>query len=273
MNDPFKFPAQTHIAFSGGRTSGYMLWRAIQAHGGSLPETVVPIFCNTGKERPQTLDFVEQCSQHWGIKIIWLEFKSRAKMGFNVVNYATASSQGEPFERLIHTKHRLPNVVQRSCTEWLKVLTSHRYCRWVLGWQYYDTAIGYRFDEPGRVAKMGPDDRTPGEEPFAPLYQARISKPEILAWWKAQPFDLQLPPDESNCDLCFLKGLNQNIRTIKSDPSVADWWIEQERWVSEKTSGHSTFKKGRSVLSLVKEANAGTLFPEEENFPVCRCTD
>lgn len=273
MREPFKMVPQTHLAVSGGRTSGYMLWRVIQAHGGTLPSDVVPVFCNTGKERPETLDFLDRCSKEWGVKIVWLEFRSRAKMGFDVVDYATASRKGEPFERLIRTKQRLPNVVQRACTEWLKVLTSYRYCRHVLGWEYFDTAIGYRYDEPGRVAKMGPDERTPGETGVAPLWQAKVTKPEILAWWKEQPFDLCLPADESNCDLCFLKGLNQTLATIRHNPSVADWWIEQERWVKEKTSGHGQFRKGRSVLSLVEEAKAGTLFPEEENFPVCRCTD
>lgn len=254
-----------------------MLWRIIQANGGTLDHDktgVVPIFCNTGKEHPATLDFVEECSQRWGVKIIWLEFQSRARMGFNVVDYKTASRNGEPFARLIRTKQRLPNVVQRSCTEWLKVLTAYRYIVNVLGWQtQFETAIGYRFDEPHRVAKMTWDERTPLEEQTAPLFYAKITKPMILDWWKSQPFDLALPPDESNCDLCFLKGANQLIRTITLRPGVADWWIEQERWVKEKTTGHSTFRKGRSVASLVEAANEKTLFPDEENYPVCRCTD
>ena len=46
------------IAFSGGRTSGLMLYRILEAHGGALPDDVVPVFCNTGKEHHATLDFV-----------------------------------------------------------------------------------------------------------------------------------------------------------------------------------------------------------------------
>jgi len=38
------------ISFSGGRTSAYMLWRILQAHGGILPDDVVVCFANTGRE-------------------------------------------------------------------------------------------------------------------------------------------------------------------------------------------------------------------------------
>jgi hypothetical protein len=49
------------VSFSGGRTSAYMLWRALQAYGGKLPDDHVVAFANTGKEREETLRFVHEC--------------------------------------------------------------------------------------------------------------------------------------------------------------------------------------------------------------------
>lgn len=56
------------ILFSGGRTSGYMLRRLIDSNGGIDDCTV--IFCNTGKERKETLDFVHRVQTMWEIPIV-----------------------------------------------------------------------------------------------------------------------------------------------------------------------------------------------------------
>ena len=57
MSDPFQILEPTVISFSGGRTSGYMLWRILQANNG-LPEEAIVTFANTGKEEEATLEFV-----------------------------------------------------------------------------------------------------------------------------------------------------------------------------------------------------------------------
>ena len=63
MSNPFLLPPQSVLSFSGGRTSGFMLRRTLNAFGGKLPSDRKVIFCNTGKEREETLEFVERCSQ------------------------------------------------------------------------------------------------------------------------------------------------------------------------------------------------------------------
>ena len=50
------------------------LWRCLQA--GIDDETLV-VFCNTGKEREETLEFVRRCGEEWKIKIWWLEYRRK----------------------------------------------------------------------------------------------------------------------------------------------------------------------------------------------------
>jgi 3'-phosphoadenosine 5'-phosphosulfate sulfotransferase (PAPS reductase)/FAD synthetase len=92
------------INFSGGRTSAYMTKRLIDM---GLTDYIVT-FQNTGKEMPQTLDFVNECDKRWGLNIVWLEYRFGNQ--FEVVSYETASRDGRPFAELIeHNKHFLPN--------------------------------------------------------------------------------------------------------------------------------------------------------------------
>ena len=44
---------------SGGRSSAYMLGQVLMEHGGELPDWCEAIFANTGRERAETLDFVQ----------------------------------------------------------------------------------------------------------------------------------------------------------------------------------------------------------------------
>lgn len=65
------------INFSGGRSSAYMLYHILDAHDGKLPNSAVVCFANTGKERPETLDFVKECGERWNVPITWLEYRYR----------------------------------------------------------------------------------------------------------------------------------------------------------------------------------------------------
>jgi 3'-phosphoadenosine 5'-phosphosulfate sulfotransferase (PAPS reductase)/FAD synthetase len=113
------------ISFSGGRTSGYMLHQIAEANGG-IPDRCKVVFANTGREMPQTLDFVQECSDRWGIPITWVEYLDAAPR-FTVVSHNSASRDGEPFEALIRRRKYLPNQQARFCTGDLKVKPSARY--------------------------------------------------------------------------------------------------------------------------------------------------
>lgn len=74
MISPYLVEAPALISFSGGRTSAFMLRQILDAHGGTLPADVHVVFANTGKERPETLDFVQECSERWKVRIRWVEY-------------------------------------------------------------------------------------------------------------------------------------------------------------------------------------------------------
>ncbi|WP_248769115.1 phosphoadenosine phosphosulfate reductase family protein [Pseudomonas sp. MWU12-2345] len=239
---PYKLSGTTVVSFSGGRTSAYML-RQVLDNNEDLSDLVVT-FANTGKEHPATLEFVRECAERWALPIVWLEFRDD-DAGFAVVDYASASRQGEPFEALIRKRKYLPNPVTRFCTIDLKIRIIHKYLR-SLGLSSeqapVDMMTGIRADEPRRVAKIRHRKST-SESKWAsmamPLADAGVGVQDVTEFWAAQPFDLMLPTIngrtlEGNCDLCFLKGAKQVYSIIASDRPKALWWARME---SEVVSG------------------------------------
>lgn len=214
------------INFSGGRTSAYMTKRLID-EGGEYLVT----FQNTGKEMPQTLDFINECDIRWGLNIVWLEY--RYGNNFEVVTYETASRDGRPFYEVIaHKKYFLPNQRMRYCTKFMKIDTLTRYLK-SIGVDDYMSFNGIRYDEPRRWAKIEASDL----DVALPLVKWKTTKSDVLSWWKQQPFDLQVNEPYGNCDCCFLKGKGKLAIIAKEKPELLNWWIQ-----IEELSGHQ-FKK------------------------------
>lgn len=311
MSNPFLLPPQSVISFSGGRTSGLMLRRVLDAFDSALPADRRVIFCNTGKERVETLNFVHECSLRWQVPIVWLEYRkddskpvgalgrngqpSIGRHSWTETNYATASRDGRPFDELIgvmaqfrrEVKGRdavLPNPVQRFCTGEMKVRTLGRYLL-SIGWNLETTtdAVGLRADEPKRVAKLNAKRRVKTNVlacglPVAPLAEAGISEPDVMDFWSRQPFDLQLKQHEGNCDLCFLKSAKKQTAILQDRPDLADWWI-----MHEKTSGQ-TFRNDRPCMADMlaiaqkEQEEPGWLWADGNNgscgeLDECKCTD
>lgn len=230
MSNPFDLDAPALIAFSGGRSSGLMLWRILRAGGGALPPGVGVVFCNTGRERPETLDFVEECSRRWACPITWLEYRRRGgKHTYDVTDYASASRDGRPFDEVIAARKFCPNRVARFCTAELKVKTMWRWAK-DCGLASYTKAVGLRADEPERVRRLlaGVGETRAAEEVCCPLSDAGLTVQDVRAFWGAQPFDLCLLPHESNCDLCFLKRKGALLEIMHRRPDLARWWVDKE---------------------------------------------
>ena len=291
MNNPFKIIEPTCISFSGGRTSAYMLWRVLQSNGGKLPDDAIVCFANTGKEAPETLDFVNECSVRWNVPITWLEYRwaEETKDRFKVVTYETASRNGEPFFEMIQQNGKpfLPNPVMRICTVRLKIKPFIAYLK-SIGWESWDNLVGIRADEQRRAAKIRAN---PGEdggaikyvERYMPLVDAGVTKGMVGDFWRSQSFDLGLPNNNGvtmhgNCDLCFLKPAQQIQTLIAEKPERAVWWIEMERFVGEKSKAdgqNARFRKDRPSYAQMAKFAAEQLdmFDPNEEAIACFCGD
>lgn len=303
---PYRIPEPFVVSFSGGRTSAYMLRKILDAYDGRMPERGKVIFCNTGKEREETLRFVERCSQRWGVDVTWLEYRwEPGRHYFVEVDFTSASRNGEPLEAAIAARGEkafLPNPVTRYCSYETKVKTVNRYVRQSLGWTEYHDAVGLRADEPKRVKKIRRDPileqglfgeskkrlsrPEPGCSAVCPLATAGVTIHEVSEFWRANDFDLQLRQEEGNCDLCFMKGAAKVLKLIRERPESAAWWIEQEKKIGAAGAAGAAakFRNDRPTyaellaIATDKQTGPGWLWADEPNgscgeMDECRCTD
>ena len=266
-SDPFFIEGPALISFSGGRTSADLLRRVLER--GRQPDVHV-LFCNTGKEDDRTLDFVNECDVRWGAHVRWLEYRraflpvykspdvaecarrirthygfefeeahGRSEPGFVEVTYETAArtddkpSKTHPFTNLL-CMSGVPNATTRLCTTEMKIRVMKKFML-AQGYDAWTNVVGIRADEPRRVARMRvkPPERW---ENAVPLADAEITLEDVLAAWRAQPFDLKLVHDpelgtyEGNCDLCHLKSDAKKVRIAQEKPRSIEWWYRAEEF-------------------------------------------
>lgn len=257
------------VSLSGGRTSALMLDRILES--GIVP---IILFANTGKERDETLDFVERISETRKVKIIWVEYcrkqlthdeidclkTDRMKKywraqgtghWFKLVTHETAArhNQPGPFDELLAWASVLPNPRSRICTAELKVRSMLRYL-WSLRIYKFVNYIGFRSDEVERALELVKSNRTPDVTFRFPLCEAKTTEQDVLDYWKGRPEDLQLEPYEGNCHLCFLKRADVKRRLIAEHPDKWQWWADQEVKKQHKGQG-GVWRLDHTVKNLV----------------------
>ena len=257
------------VSFSGGRSSAYMAWRIAQEWREIYDLKFV--FANTGKEREETLSFVDRCDQEWGLGVVWVEAVvhngERTASTHRIVDFKTASRNGEPFEAVIQ-KYGIPNMNYLHCTRELKANAIRSYMQSV-GWEGFNTAQGIRVDEPKRLGSK--------ENVIYPLAREwPTTKPEIIDWWKDQTFDLGLKDHQGNCDCCHKKHLPKLFRIAQENPSAFEWWGQMESKYG--LAGHNedgtprTFFRGyRSASDIVEMSKLMILppLPDEDEDAGC----
>lgn len=249
------------VGVSGGRSSALMAKLIFDVRGAD--EHTIYSFQNTGLELPETLDFVRDIENNWGIPIIWLEYDKA--FGYVVVKYSTAARKGEPFSAMLQGKTYLPNLKHRFCTSELKIRPLDRYLKGALGWKNWHNAVGIRYDEKRRWVTLKESGNGQRWTNCFPLFDLQLNQEDVQRFWRENNFDLGIPSYLGNCDLCFLKGKGKLLEMLRRHPGRADWWIEQEE------SKKATFSKRISAKNLIRLSETPTLFPVALDEPSISC--
>jgi hypothetical protein len=209
------------ISFSGGRTSAYMTKRLLDEIDRKAVDVIV-IFANTGEEDEGTLQFVQKCDMEFGFNTVWIEALVNPIKGVGtshkVVDFNSASrigSEGGPFEQMVR-KYGIPNPAYPHCTRELKQVPIRSFLR-SIGWNAntYNMAIGIRSDEVDRISP-----KASAEGIIYPLVKWKVTKSDVLKFWKSQSFDLNVPEHRGNCVWCWKKTLRKHMTLALQDPSV-----------------------------------------------------
>ena len=237
--------------FSGGRTSAFMSQYIVNSSKYDNYDKLF-IFANTGKERQETLDFINECDTQWNLDIIWLEAKIYETKGvgtsYNIVDYKTADRTGVVFETMLK-KYPMPNAFASNCTRELKLKPIEKYVK-DLGYKNYTTALGIRYDERHRKSLKAKENKI-----IYPLCDdIKVDSTFIRKWWDSQCFDLQLKDYEGNCDLCFKKSVRKRMTLIKENKDIAKWWIDMESKYGDEVVPRFDLRSNLSVEEIVKKA-------------------
>ena len=266
------------VTVSGGRTSAFM---AVYLNELYKDRDLLFVFANTGKENEKTLEFLNILDKYFKLNLFWIEAVVNPEKGkgttFKVVDFKTASRNGEPFKEAIK-KYGLPSKLYRHCTRELKEVPIHKFAQYYFkarhysfaaaeSYQYletqvdwetwilsknqnpklhkkieYLTAIGIRSDEKHRLGSK--------KNHIYPLAEINADKKFINDWWSRQPFNLELKEHQGNCDFCFLKSKNKRIKLLQEGLDVS-WWDEMEVNYSRDKQPIFDVRNNLSIIDLI----------------------
>lgn len=225
-------------------------------------------FANTGCEHEATLEFVDAVDRHFaGGRVVWIEAEINGPgkgPTAKVVDYATASRNGEPFRAAIE-KHGIFCKTHPQCTSRLKeepLLDYRRQCGWAPG--TYDTAIGIRADEADRVSSRAKEKRF-----VYPLISEGWRKRDINEYMSRFDWDLNLPSDAyGNCVWCWKKSLRKLLTVAQAEPERFDFPHEMEtlhghvnRGSGSQTEPRRFFRNRMSAADILEMAKDGQFKP------------
>jgi hypothetical protein len=232
-----------------------------------FPEhNIIYVMANTSKEREESLQFMNECDNHFKLNMVWLEAEFHKKgVGVtpSVVTYGNLKRNGEIFESGIK-KLGIPSQVNKWCNRDMKLEILKKYADSVFGKKNYSVAVGLRVDEMDRVRKDYKSNNV-----FYPLMDRKIDSNKRNKFWSEQSIKITIPAFKGNCDICFAKSNRKLITILNEEPSKGDWWgnmikkygqIKIEGKPSyndllEKNSGMTFYRGYNTIEDLVKMAS------------------
>lgn len=298
------------FSFSGGRTSGLMLWEALRLLDMRGPDDHV-LFCNTGKEHEKTLEYVRETAERWNIKIVWLEYhrtrfpkyrdpesatrqqricaaagrtylEPGPEPGFREVTFESASRRGEPFENLIDLSG-LPNFNTPFCSTELKTRVIKKWMK-ARGYKRWDSYVGIRADEQWRVSRMRANAEKANEpwDIVTPLVDAGTTVRDVLdfwlgaSWMPGQPFP-ERPPQGFDLGLqpefgnCTLCYKKTAEKLVRV---AASDLTALDWWEEQERRTSSVWNLNAGLVQIRRAAQRGVLpglFDRQDG--ACQCTD
>jgi len=244
------------VTVSGGRSSAIMA-RHIQTDKKYADYKKIFVFCNTGMERPETINFLKNIEKYWELPLIKIEGIYSKDLGtgikYKIVDYDNLNMNALPFSEMIEHKNKgifdgLPNQNAPYCSENLKTIPAKKLCDDIFGVNNYKIAIGFRKEDmPKRISWAEIKEQKQKIFPLLTDFETPISQLDLNKLWKKEKFKLELHGKFGNCELCWKKSDNNLIENIIFGTRFIDWFKnEEEKYNSVSFRGH------KSITDLVK---------------------
>lgn len=207
--------------------------------------------------------------------VVW----TNAGTTHKIVNFETASRNGEPFEEVIK-KYGIPNKATPHCNRDLKLSPINSYIR-SIGWKKHFTAIGIRIDEIDRM-----NDKRKEKRIIYPLITDKpMTKEKINFWFKNQSFRLNLKGYQGNCKTCWKKSDKKLFQIAKENINHFDFMLKMEskymfyipqtrrksmidKGVNPNSIVNLFFMKNRSAKDIIEQSKSffGKVLNDSENY-------
>jgi hypothetical protein len=210
MTEPLSYGAQPvrHIlSLSGGKDS-----TALAIYMRNRVSGMEYVFCDTGKELPETYQYLDRLEAYLGTPIVTLK-------------HDTLMRDGDAFEDLLQIKRNyLPSPQMRWCTQELKIRPFERY----VGDDPVVNYIGIRADE----NRKGYITHKPNITPRYPFIEDGLAKDDIVRILEES--GLGVPPyyewrSRSGCYFCFFQQRIEWVGLMENHPDLFQSAMEYEK--------------------------------------------
>ena len=251
------------INVSGGRSSA-MMARHIQTSEKYKDYQKLYVFCNTGLERPETIQFLKDQMKFWDLPLYLIEGVYSLKKGIGVksklVDFDTLDMDGKVFSQAIEQLNKnewcgVPNEAIPYCSDYMKKRVSHHFAKEVFGSTKYLSAIGFRLEDmPKRITWSEIKKEKKRIFPLLTDFGNAVNQFELNRFFRKEKFKLNIHSRLGNCTYCQKKSDRNLIEAIQFDLRKQDFryidWYKNE----ESKYGNKFFRENRSIDDLVNTA-------------------
>ena len=244
------------VTVSGGRSSA-MMARHIQTNEKYANYKKVFVFCNTGMERPETIEFLKNIEKHWEIPLVKIEGVYSNVMGigvgYKIVDWDNLNMTAKPFSETIMHKNKgeydgLPNSEAPYCSDMMKTIPAKKLCDDIFGVNKYIKAIGFRKEDmPKRISWAEIKEDKKRIFPLLTDFYTPISQLDLNRMWNKENFKLELHGSLGNCELCWKKSDSNLVDAIRYGTRFVEWFKKEEQ-----KYGNTAFRGHKSIADLVK---------------------